>query len=225
VRAPRIAVVGDRDEAKQTHRATSAELEAAGADVTWVPTGALADGTGPLEGFDGIVLSPGGPYESLDGALAAIRHARERRVPLIGMCGGFQHVVLELARNVLGIADAQHAELNPDAERLAVTPLACSLVGQRHPVTLAPGSRIAELYGCERVVEPYFCTYGLNPALEPQLEAASVRIGARDDDGNAREIELAEHPFFLATLFVFQVRDDRAVAHPLTAGFLASARG
>ena len=223
--SPRIAVVGDYADAKETHRATNAELAAAGADVTWVPTSSISDPAVALEGFDGLVIAPGSPYASVEGALAAIRHAREQAVPLVAMCGGFQHVVLELARNVLGLGDAAHAELDPAAEQLAVTPLACSLVGQRHPVRLVAGSRVAEIYRAERVVEPYFCSFGLNPTLEPRLAAHGVVVSGRDDDGNARVIELREHPFFLATLFVFQAREDRSKPHPLTAAFLRSARG
>jgi CTP synthase (UTP-ammonia lyase) len=223
--APRIAIVGELDERKQTHRATNAELTAAGADCTWVPTGAIGDPARSLGGFNGVVIAPGSPYASLDGALAAIRHARERGMPLVAMCGGFQHVVLELVRNVLGLEDAGHAELSPDVEQLAVTPLTCSLAGQRRVVRIVPGSRAADIYGVERAVEPYFCSYGLNPALEPRLEVAGTRISGRDEDGNARIVELDSHPFFLATLYVFQAREDRRSQHPLTAAFLAAARG
>ena len=68
-------------------------------------------------------------------------------MPLVGTCGGFQHVVVEFARNVLGVPDADHAETSPDADRLVVTPLACSLVGQRQTVHLGPDSRVAQKYG------------------------------------------------------------------------------
>jgi CTP synthase (UTP-ammonia lyase) len=219
----RIGVVGDYGERRETHRATNAELAAAGVDFVWVPTAGVGDPSRSLADFDGLLISPGSPYESMDGALAAIRFARERRVPLVGTCGGFQHVVLEAARNMLGIEDADHAETNPEAEHLAVTPLACSLDGQRHSVQLVPGSRAAVIYGAEQVVEPYYCSYGLNPALEPRLEAVGLRVSGRDENGSARVVELDGHPFFVATLYVFQARDDRTLPHPLTAAFLAAA--
>src|SRR5206468_6007076 len=79
--------------------------------------------------------------------LAAIRAARERGVPCFGTCGGFQHMVLEYARTVLGFRDAQHAEYDPYASRLFVTALACSLAGRQMPLTLAAGLRVAAIYG------------------------------------------------------------------------------
>jgi CTP synthase (UTP-ammonia lyase) len=221
--SPRIAVVGDYAEKKETHRATNAELAAAGVDFAWVPTTAVGDPSRSLSDFDGVFISPGSPYASMDGALAAIRYARESGLPLVGTCGGFQHVVLEMARNVLGIEDAEHAETNPEAGHLAVTPLACSLAGQRHSVQLVPGSRMAAIYGTEQMIEPYYCSYGLNPALESGLEAVGLRVSGRDQNGSARVIELDGHPFFVATLYVFQARADRAKPHPLTAAFLEAA--
>jgi len=221
--SPRIAVVGDYGETRETHRATDAELDAAGVDFAWVPTAGIGDPARSLGGFDGLWVSPGSPYESMDGALAAIRYARERSVPLVGTCGGFQHVVVELARNVLGIEDADHAETNPGAEHLAVTPLACSLEGQSHPVRLVPGSRAAAIYGAAEVVEPYYCSYGLNPEVEPQLEAAGLRVSGRDENGGARVVELEGHPFLVATLYVFQARGDYSSPHPLTRAFLDAA--
>ncbi len=84
-----------------------------------------------MVGFQGLLVAPGSPYESMEGALAAIRVARSRGVPLLGTCGGFQHVVLEFARHMLGVADADHAEYEPYASStLFITPLSCSLAGQ-----------------------------------------------------------------------------------------------
>jgi CTP synthase (UTP-ammonia lyase) len=106
------------------------------------------------------------------------------------MCGGFEHVVLEFVRNVLGIASAEQAETNPDAATLAVTPLACSLVGERDRVHLQRGSRAHAIYGSDVVIEPFYCSYGLNPVLEPRLATAGLRVTGRDHDGSARVLEL-----------------------------------
>jgi CTP synthase (UTP-ammonia lyase) len=220
---PRIAIVGDYDESKETHRATDAEMAAAGAESFWVPTPAAIDIHCSLDEIDGLVISPGSPYVSMDGALAAIRYSRERKVPLVAVCGGSQHVVMEIARNVLGIEDAGHAEVNPRAERLVVTPLACSLAGQRHPVHFVPGSRVATIYGAASAVEPCYCNYGLNPEMEGPLEAVGLHVSGRDEQGNARVLELHNHPFFIATSYVFQVREDHIYRHPLTSAFLDAA--
>jgi CTP synthase (UTP-ammonia lyase) len=84
VRGPLIAVVGDRNPANPTHLATDAALGHAGARHEWVPTPRVAADPSALARFDGVLVSPGSPYASMDGALAAVRHARERGVPLVG---------------------------------------------------------------------------------------------------------------------------------------------
>src|SRR5215469_1511201 len=149
-----VAIIGDHDPSSVTHQATDASLDhaaaALGVDLAhrWVPTPDLAANAGSaLAGDSAVWIAPGSPYASMDGALAAIRLAREEGVPLIGTCGGFQHVVIEYARNVLGYRDAQHAEYDPNASTLFVTPLSCSLAGLTMRVRLEPGSRAAEAYG------------------------------------------------------------------------------
>ena len=81
---PRIAVIGDYAAENVTHRATNAELSAAGAIFEWVPTPAVGAPDESLGAFDGVWISPGSPYLSMDGALTAVRYARERGVPLVG---------------------------------------------------------------------------------------------------------------------------------------------
>src|SRR5262252_2277595 len=100
-----------------------------------------------LKEYAGIWVAPGSPYKDMDKTLSAIRYARENDVPCFGTCGGFQHIVIEYARNVLGYRDAQHAEYDPYASSLFVTPLSCSLAGLTMRVRLEPGSRAAEAYG------------------------------------------------------------------------------
>src|SRR4051812_17876619 len=113
----RLAIIGEYNPAFPPHRAVDATIAqvvaAHGTDVRaeWVSTEALAiEGSQRLASYHALWISPGSPYRSLDGALAAIRYAREQEVPLIGTCGGFQHVVLEYARNVMGLEDAEHQE-------------------------------------------------------------------------------------------------------------------
>jgi CTP synthase (UTP-ammonia lyase) len=219
--APRIAVVGDYVAAKETHRAIDAELAAAGVDFVWVATATVSDAAEALAGCAGVVMAPG-EYGDVDGALRAIEHARSRGVPLVAMCSGFQHVVLEFARNVLGLTQAAHAETDPEAALLAVTPLACSLVGQSQRVQLEPHSRVGGIYGIDAVTEPFYCSYGVNPALEPDLEAAGLHVSGRDAEGSARVLEFADHPFFVATLYVFPAREEHTPSHPLTISFLAA---
>jgi CTP synthase (UTP-ammonia lyase) len=106
-----------------------------------------------------------------------------------------------------------------------ITPLACSLVGQQHPVTIVAGTRAAALYGVVSVVEDYYCNYGVNAEYLPRLREAGLSVSGLGEDGEARIVELASHPFFLATLFLPQTRSTAAKPHPLLAGYAAALGG
>jgi len=122
-----------------------------------------------FERVDALWIAPGSPYKDLEQTLWAIREARERGVPCLGTCGGFQHMVLEYARHVLGFRDAQHAEYDPYASRLFVTQLACSLAGRAMRLAFAPGSQVAAIYGAPGATEAYYCDFGVNPEYVPLL--------------------------------------------------------
>jgi CTP synthase (UTP-ammonia lyase) len=229
---PRIAVVGDLDPDNPTHAATndalghSATALGASVDVSWVPTEALGEAADPgstLAAFDAVLVAPGSPYRSMTGALAAIEHARRTSLPLIGTCGGFQHLVIEFARNVLHLADVQHAEYDPYASSLIVTPLSCSLAGQALDVSIVPGTRAGKAYGVERATERYYCNFGLNPDYADDLAAAGLAVSGTDADGEVRIIELGDHPFFIGTLFVPQARSTLVRPHPLVTAFVEAA--
>ena len=219
----RIAVLGDRNLEYVTHR----ELDAAlglfpdWARGEWVATD--SDVTGALDRADGVWLTPGTPYRDDAAAFAAIRHARESGLALLGTCGGFQYIVVELARSLAGI-DAHHAETDPHAEALVAAPLACSLIGEERPVTCVPGTRLAELCGTEPFVGFHWCSYGLSDDFVDPLTAAGVGVSAHAPDAGVEAIELPDHPFFVATLFQPQVG---ALAgrplHPLIGAFLEAA--
>jgi CTP synthase (UTP-ammonia lyase) len=223
-----IGIVGDRDPGNRTHLATEAALGHLEPPMAWewVPTGEVDGDPGSrLAPYGGLIIAPGSPYRSLEGALAAIRHARETGLPVLGTCGGFQHMVLEFVRNVAGLADADHAETSPGSARLAITPLSCSLAGQEHPVRVLPGTLAGRLYGTGTRVEPFFCRFGLNPEYRPLLEARGLVVSGFGEDGRERIIELPGHPFFLGTLFVPQVGSRPGAPHPLVAGLAAAVRG
>jgi CTP synthase (UTP-ammonia lyase) len=226
----RIALIGDHDPAVTAHQAIPLALEAAsgvtGLDVqpSWIHTVTIPDPVGEfLSHYGGIWCVPASPYASTAGALRAIRHARESETPLLGTCGGFQHVALEYARDVLGWSSADHAESDPSAALAIVTPLSCPLVERSGDIRLTPGSRAAELCGTLELREEYHCSYGLNPAHEAALERAGLRVTGRDPDGEARVVELERHPFYVATLFQPERAGLRRECHPLIAGFVRAA--
>jgi CTP synthase (UTP-ammonia lyase) len=146
----------------------------------------------------------------------------DQLLPLFGTCGGFQHVVLEYARHVLGFVDAGHAEYDASASRLFITPLSCSLVGTTMAVQLEPGSRAALAYGATEATERYYCNFGLNPTHEDDLIAGGLMVTGRDANGEARVVELPHHDFFIATLFVPQTSSTPEAPHPLIGAFIAA---
>ena len=153
----------------------------------------------------------------------SIQHARENGIPCLGTCGGFQHMILEYARNVLNFKDAQHAEYDPYASDLFISQLACSLAGRGMRLTFVEGSRVAALYGSLSATEAYYCNFGVNPDKIRLLTSSELRITGSDAEGELRVIELPDHPFFLGTLFVPQARSTADNPHPLVSAFLKAA--
>jgi CTP synthase (UTP-ammonia lyase) len=223
----RIAVIGEYDPASPTQSATDAALKHSsqqlGAHVehTWLTTETLSDAL--FEQFAAVLIAPGSPYKSLTRTLAAIRFAREHGVPCLGTCGGFQHMVIEYARNVLGMREAQHAEYDPNASELFITPLSCSLRGRSMALQLTAGSQVASLYGSTSATEQYYCNFGVNPARVALLKTGPLRITGSDSEGELRVIELPGHPFFIGTLFVPQAGSRAGHPHPLVTAFMRAA--
>jgi CTP synthase (UTP-ammonia lyase) len=228
----RVAVVGDRSErfaAQDTIEdalAHSAAALGAAVEVEWIPTPALESGpTATLRAADAIWCAPGSPYVSLDGALEGIRYARESGTPFIGTCAGFQHGVVEVARNACGIERAHHAEYGaaqPDAP-LFIDELLCSLVGQTMTVRLLD-AQIQRIFGSDTSTERYYCRFGLNEQYLPLLAEHGLRaVGVDTTDGTTRIMRLDDHAFFHLTLFVPQTASTASAQHPLITAYVASA--
>jgi len=227
----RIALVGERNEDIVAHRGIPRALALASdaflVDVaaTWVRSDSIRDPARDFTGFAGIWCVPGSPYASMAGALAAIRHARERGIPFLGTCGGFQHALIEYARGVLGIADAEHAESCKDAPLAIVVPLECALLNVEAQVRLLKGSRLAAAYGALVSREEYQCRFGLDEAWRERLAGGSLVFNAFDKQGSVRGAELRGHPFFVATLFQPERAALRGAQPPLVTAFVQAAMG
>ena len=220
-----LALIGDYNPDVIAHQAIPVALQQAAdalgltVHLQWLETDTLS-ATSELQGFDGFWCVPASPYRDTDGALHAIRFAREQRRPFLGTCGGFQHAVLEYARNVLGWADAEHGELVPDAQRAVIAPLSCALVEASDTVRLAAYTRIADAYGTLDIHEGYRCRYGINPDFASALlEGALIPCG-HDSAGDLRAVELLDHPFFVATLFQPERAALQGVTPPLAIALL-----
>ncbi|MGH7554987.1 MAG: glutamine amidotransferase-related protein [Longimicrobiales bacterium] len=237
-----VGVIGDFKPGLRSHEATNRALELAaetlgiGVRVHWTPTRSLAGGgVEALASFDALLAAPGSPYQSMEGALAGIEWARAKDFVFLGACGGFQHTVMEFARNVMGIRDADTAEHGGGSQNLVIDRVVCE-VDDRAPgaprlsgwrtVRVEPGSLLWRLTGSETLEEEYFCNYEVNDAYRVRMEAAGLKITARDERGEVRAVELPGLRFFLATLFQPQLQSAvKGTAHPVLVGYLKAAAG
>ncbi|PYV55494.1 MAG: glutamine amidotransferase [Acidobacteria bacterium] len=236
----RIGILGDFDPKAPNLPAVGKSLDHAAQQLgctvesEWLPTPSLtsADSEKRLEAFDGIWAAPGSPYKSFDGMLKGIEIARRRDWPFIGTCGGFQYTLIECARNVLGIADADTAENNSGSQHIIIYPVACAvpnhgkkpkLSGPIPEIRLRPGSYLHTFYSQESVTEEFFCNFEVNPEYEWAAMEAGFPVVARGPNGEIRAIESPTHRFFIATLFQPQLSSKPGHPHPLVLAFLQAA--
>lgn len=219
-----IALIGEYNPTFKPHVATNAAIEhsairsAIDVDAYWISTDEIDRSL--FERYSGIWVTPGSPYKNLDKTLWAIREARENSIPCLGTCGGFQHMIIEYARNVLGFKDAHHAEYDPGASSLFISQLTCSLAGREMQLFFSPGSQVAAIYDATLATEEYYCNFGVNPDRLSYLKSGPLKISGSDSEGEVRVIELPGHPFFVGTLFVPQTRSTPENPHPLITAFL-----
>lgn len=223
----KLAIIGEYNPDFEPHVQTNAAIahaaSALGLDVqsVWMSTADLQ--IPHLSAFHAIWFAPGSPYRDLNRTLDAIRFARAHDVATLGTCGGYQHMVIEFARNVMGIRDAQHAEYDPYASRVIVSRLPCSLVGREMEISLSPESKTAAAYGTTSVTERYYCNFGVNRDYVQQISNAGFGVVGIDAEGACRVMELSSHRFFIGTLFVPQARSRPDHPHPLITAFLRAA--
>jgi len=124
---------------------------------------------------------------------------------------------------VLGIRDAEHEETAPNAPDLVISKLTCSLVGQAQTIKIVPGTLAHRAYGKEEVVEEFRCNYGLNPEYRDEIFAGELEVAGMDSNGEVRIVELSDHRFFIATLFLPQLSSSPGAPHPLIVAYLRAA--
>jgi CTP synthase (UTP-ammonia lyase) len=131
-------------------------------------------------------------------------------------------VLVEHARNLIGIPDAVHAEYGVDGTAI-VTLLACSLADNIITVTFADGSLLEAVHGGATAIERTTCNYGLEPTYAYIAGTGGLRVSATDETGEVRAIERVDHPFFVATLYQPQLTTSSDVPHPVFAATNAAA--
>ena len=236
-----VALVGKYIELPDAYLSVTESLKhagwASGVDVhiRWIDSEKLtAENAGAtLAGVDGILVPGGFGHRGIEGKVVAARHARERRIPYLGLCLGLQCAVIEFARHVLSTEDVNSTEF----DMFTANPVIDFMPDQRdledkggtmrlglYPARLTPGSRAAAVYGTEVVYERHRHRFEVANRYRPELEAAGLVVSGQSPDGRLVEIvELRDHPWFVASQFhpEFRSRPDRP--HPLFDGFVGTA--
>lgn len=204
----KVALIGDYNPLVTAHVAVPKAIEIASrandrnVEAVWVETASLSGNISHLLAeYSGIWCVPGSPYKNMDGTLSAIQYARENKIPFLGTCGGYQHAILEYARQVLGFVEADNVEVNPDTSMPLIAPLSCALVEASGDIFFSPESQVGQLYGTKQAVEKYHCSYGFNVEYVSIFEGSDLSIAGVDFQGNPRAIELKNHPFFIGTAY------------------------
>jgi CTP synthase len=186
-----------------------------------------------LGGIDGLLVPGGFGYRGIEGKIKAIQFARECEIPYFGICLGMQTAVIEYARNVLKLKDANSTEFAADSPH----PVVCMLEEQRtisdkggtmrlgaQPCLMTEGSLAAECYGSTEVSERHRHRYEFNPEYRRQFEDAGLTPTGQSPSGNLVEIvEIANHPWFLAVQFHPEFKSKPHEPHPLFRGFVGAA--
>ena len=223
----KIALIGDYNPSVTAHLAIPKAIEIASqendrsAEGVWVETENLSGNVAHvLAEYSGVWCVPGSPYRNVDGTLLAIQFARESKIPFLGTCGGYQHAILEYARRVLGFAEADNVEVNPDTAMPLIAPLSCTLVEASGDILFSPESQVGQLYGTNQTEEKYHCSYGLNVEYVSIFEDSDLVIAGADLKGDPRVIELKNHPFFIGTAYQPERSALLNERHPLITAFV-----
>ncbi len=209
--------------------------------LTWVDAEKLeerdAKAWAALKEADGIVVPGGFGARGIEGKIAAVRFAREQKVPYFGLCLGMQIATIEFARNVAGLKDATSTEFAPNTQtpvihimpeqekKLLEQDYGATMRLGNWPCTLASGSLSARAYGTADVLERHRHRYEFNNEYRQTLEQAGLRIAGSSEDGRLVEIvEVIDHPWFVGVQFHPEFTSRPLRPQPLFREFIAAAR-
>lgn len=186
-----------------------------------------------LGGCDGILVPGGFGMRGIEGKIDAVRYARVHEVPFFGICLGMQCAVIEFARSVLQLPEANSTEFASDTpdpvicllnEQRKITDKGATMRRGSQPCVLEPGSRAETAYRTSQVSERHRHRYEFNSSYKMQMAAAGLHVTGSSPDGTLAEIiELAEHPYFVAVQFHPEFKSKPPKSHPLFSGFIEAA--
>jgi len=253
VRAPegevRIAVVGKYTNLLDSYKSLAEALTHGGLQnrvrvhLDWVDSQIFEqpDAVARLEGVHGILVPGGFGERGTEGKIAAVRFARERRVPFLGICFGMQMAVIECARNQVGLPDASSTEFGPCGNpvvglltewargnemerREAGGNLGGTMRLGAYPAELEPDSLVSRVYGATHIQERHRHRWEVNVHYRQEIEAQGLRFSGMSPDGILPEIvERPDHPWFIGVQYHPELKSKPLAPHPLFSGFIRAA--
>jgi CTP synthase len=243
-----VAIVGKYVDLPDAYLSVSEAVRAAGfahrarVQIRWVPSDECVSPTGAaaaLSGVDGVVVPGGFGVRGIEGKIGAVRYARERAIPTLGLCLGLQCMTIEVARHLAGLEGANSLEFDAEAAHPVIATMADQqeiVAGKgdlggsmrlgSYPANLVPGSIVAGAYGTTEVTERHRHRYEVNNAYRDALTKAGLVISGTSPDGRLVEfVELERdlHPFFVATQAHPELKSRPTRPHPLFVGFVGAA--
>ena len=211
-------------------------------DLRWVASDTCETPAGAqkaLEGVDAIIVPGGFGIRGIEGKLGALRWAREHKIPTLGLCLGLQCMVIEAARDLLGLTGASSTEMDPETPDPVVHTmdsqvdivegdgdLGGTMRLGAYPAVLQEGSVVAEAYGKTQVSERHRHRFEVNNDYRDQLESVGLHISGTSPDGNLVEfveLDRSMHPYYVATQAHPEFKSRPTKAHPLFAGLVRAA--
>ncbi len=182
-----------------------------GVNLKWIDSDSVRENIQILSDLDGILVTPGFGYRGVEGKIASVKYARENRVPFLGICLGFQVAVIEFARNVMGISDANSTEFSKETknpvidilpEQVNVSEMGGTMRLGAKEVDILDNTLAMELYGEKKIFERHRHRYEVNPEYIERIEKAGMIFSGRDEQGIRMEIlELNDRKNFIASQY------------------------
>ncbi|HIB48652.1 MAG TPA: CTP synthase [Flavobacteriaceae bacterium] len=236
-----IGLIGKYVELQDSYKSILEALTHAGAEnevkvkVVSVHSEHIHDSTvaEKLAGLDGILVAPGFGERGIEGKVAAVRFARENKIPFFGICLGMQMAVIEYARNVVGLADANSSEMSKHTdhpvinlmeEQKSITDMGGTMRLGAWDCALEDNSIVASVYEDDIIQERHRHRYEYNNEYKDQLEAAGLRAtGINPKTGLVEIIEIPDHPWFVGVQYHPEYKSTVANPHPLFVAFVKAA--
>ncbi|MGI8619614.1 MAG: CTP synthase [Gemmatimonadaceae bacterium] len=238
----KIAVVGKYTQLADSYKSVAEALSHggiannAGVDISWVSSDMFtsAERTAEvLNDYDGMLVPGGFGVRGVGGMVAAVKHARESGIPFFGICLGMQTAIIEFARHVMGLKDSDSSEFAPECpdpvislmeSQQHVTDMGGTMRLGAYPCKLAPGSKVAEIYGEALISERHRHRYEVsNKYREGFVQHGLVLSGLSPDESLVEIVELPDHPWYVGCQFHPELKSRPTRPHPLFASFIGAA--